>query len=58
MPKGKAKSRFCFTIDRNTNKVKGCKYENQSWCDLPKFKRCSDCLRLADGRKACYVKTL
>ncbi len=58
MPKGKAKSRFDFTIDPKTNKSKGCKYlVDGSWCDLPKYKRCKDCLRCVDGSKACYVMT-
>jgi hypothetical protein len=56
MPKGKAKSRFDFTINEQTTKEKGCEYEEDSWCNLPKFKRCADCIRVVDGSKACYVK--
>lgn len=46
MPRGKAKSRFDKEKDQ-------CEFEKSSWCELPKWKRCSYCLRLADGRKAC-----
>ncbi len=49
MAKGKAKSRFNF------NDKTGCEYENGTWCFLPKFKRCVDCIRCADGSKACRV---
>lgn len=31
-----------------------CEYENASWCNLPNYKRCRDCMRLEDGRK-CVV---
>lgn len=51
MPKGKAKSRFDF--DKKT-----CEYEDGSWCNLPKFKRCEHCMRCKDGSKACYVTSL
>ncbi len=57
MPKGKAKSRFNFDKDQKTGKEIGCKYENGTWCDLPKYKRCEDCIRCIDGTKACYVMT-
>ena len=54
MSKGKSKSRFNFNKDSN-GKTIGCSYENGSWCELPKYKRCEHCMRLADGGKACYV---
>ena len=45
----KVKSKFNF--------IKGnCKYEKDTWCNLQKRKRCSDCIRLKDGSKACAVK--
>lgn len=55
MPKGKAKSKYNFDIDPKTGKVIGCIYEKGTWCELPKGKRCEDCMRCIDGRKACYV---
>ena len=55
MPKGKAKSRYNFDKDTKTGKEIGCKYENGTWCELPKHKRCEDCMRCSDGSKACYV---
>lgn len=58
MPKGKAKSRFDFTIDEKTGKEKGCEYEDGTWCNLPKYKRCESCLRCIDGSKACEVTAL
>jgi len=58
MPKGKPKSKFVFDIDPKTGKEKGCEYENGTWCDLPKYKRCEHCIRLNDGSKACYVTSL
>jgi len=30
-----------------------CEYSDNSWCNLPKYKRCEYCLRLRDGSKAC-----
>ena len=51
MSKGNAKSRYNFEKDY-------CEYENDSWCNLPKYKRCEHCLRLINGDKACYVRTL
>lgn len=58
MPKGKAKSKFDFSIDLSTNKSRGCDFLiNGSWCNLPKYKRCKDCLRCVDGSKACNVVT-
>jgi hypothetical protein len=33
-----------------------CVFEKQSWCNLPKYKRCEDCIRLKDKTKACGVK--
>ena len=33
-----------------------CEYEKQSWCELPKYKRCKYCIRCIDGSKACEVK--
>ncbi len=51
MPKGKAKSRYDF-------EKKTCEFIHQeSWCNLPKFKRCKHVIRCADGSKACYIKT-
>ena len=55
MPKGKAKSRFDFTKNPKTGKENGCQYEKGTWCDLPKSKRCEDCIRCIDGSKACRV---
>ena len=56
MPKGKANSRFNFIEDSaNTNKPYGCKYENGTWCKLPKFKRCMHVIRCKNGDKACEV---
>ena len=55
MPKGKAKGRFNFDKDEKTGKEKGCEYEDGSWCNLPKYKRCEYCIRCADGSKACCV---
>lgn len=55
MPKGKAKSRYNFEKNPKTGKEIGCEYENGSWCNLPKFKRCEHCMRCVDGSKACYV---
>lgn len=52
MSKGKAKSRWNFNHKKNE---KGCKYENGTWCDLPKFKRCANIIRCSDGSKACEV---
>ena len=45
---GKIKSKYDYEKEY-------CEYENQSWCELPKFKRCKDCIRNEDGTKACYV---
>jgi len=56
MPKGKAKSRFNYNINPKTGKEIGCEYSDSSWCNLPKYKRCKDCLYVADGSKACYVE--
>lgn len=53
LAKRKAKSRYNFTKKKG-NEI-GCKYENGTWCDLPKFKRCEDCIRCVDGSKACGV---
>lgn len=58
MPRGKAKTRFNFEIDPKTKKSFGCVYENSTWCDLPKGKRCEHCMRCKDGSKACYVTSL
>ena len=55
MPKGKAKSKFNFEIDKATGKEIGCIYLDNSWCKLPKYKRCEDCIYVSDGSKACYV---
>lgn len=55
MPKGKAKSRFDFKKDHKTGKEKGCKYEDGTWCNLPKYKRCEHVIRCVDGSKACEV---
>jgi hypothetical protein len=51
----KVNSRFDFTIDEKTGKEKGCEYENKTWCNLPKYKRCKNCLRCVDGSKACEI---
>ena len=32
-----------------------CKFLDDGWCELPKFKRCKYCIRLKDGSKACMV---
>jgi hypothetical protein len=32
-----------------------CDYQKQTWCELPKYKKCKDCIRLSDGTKACEV---
>lgn len=50
MPKGIAKTKWDFS------KKKGCKYERQTWCELPKRKRCDSCILLANGDKACEIK--
>lgn len=55
MPRGKAKSRFNFNEDEKTGKLIGCEFENSTWCNLPKYKRCEDCMRLKGGGKACYI---
>ena len=56
MPKGKAKGRFNFVEDLQNGKEEyGCKYEDGTWCKLPKFKRCEYCIRCADGSKACHI---
>nr|BFF40264.1 hypothetical protein BACY1_20690 [Tenacibaculum mesophilum] len=50
MAKGKAKSKFDFDKE-------SCKFlNNGNWCNLPKYKRCEDVIRCADGAKACRVK--
>lgn len=49
MPKGKAKSKFNY--ETNTYK-----YSNNSWCKLPKYKRCEHCIRCENGDKACEVE--
>jgi hypothetical protein len=54
MSKGKAKSRFNFDKDKKGNEI-GCEYEDGSWCNLPKYKRCEHCIRCVDGSKACQV---
>lgn len=51
MTKGKANTKFDF------NK-KTCEYENGTWCDLPKYKRCEHVLRCKDGSKACGITSL
>ena len=48
MPRGKAKSKYDFKKDY-------CEYEDGTWCNLPKYKRCEDVIRCEDGSKACYV---
>jgi hypothetical protein len=55
MPKGKAKTKFDFTIDPKTGKSKGCQYENGTWCKLPKHGRCENVIRCQNGDKACEV---
>jgi hypothetical protein len=54
MPKGKAKTRYNFKKGTNGKEI-GCPYEAGTWCTLPKYKRCDDCMRCPDGSKACYV---
>ncbi len=49
MKKGKLKSRYDFDKEY-------CEFEDQSWCNLPKYKRCKHCIRCKDGSKACEVK--
>ena len=57
MPKGKAKSRFNYEINPVTGVAFGCKFEENGWCNLPKFKRCCDCLYSNKSTdKGCYVK--
>lgn len=53
--KGKAKSKFNFNINPATEREFGCEYEDNGWCNLPKNKRCADCIRAKDGSKACLV---
>jgi hypothetical protein len=52
MARGPIKTKFDYK--KNT-----CKYENQSWCDLPKYKKCPDCIisHNVSGKiiKACMV---
>ena len=48
--RGKAKSKYDFDSDSCQFSSKG------NWCDLPKFKRCENVIRCADGSKACQVK--
>jgi len=55
MPKGKANTRFDFNKNHKTGKEIGCEFENSTWCNLPKNKRCKHCIRCVDGRKACMV---
>ena len=57
MARGKPKGRYNFDKDKNGKEI-GCEYENGTWCDLPKFKRCKYCIRCANGDKACEVSTL
>jgi hypothetical protein len=49
MSKGKAKSKYDFKLNK-------CEFENQTWCNLPKHKKCEDCIRNTDGTKACNIK--
>ena len=55
MAKGKAKTKFDYSLDSKTGKEKGCRYQNNSWCKLPKYKRCEDVIRCPNGDKACYI---
>lgn len=58
MSRGVAKGKWDFNEKIMEGKVFdiGCTYEKDSWCWLPKFKRCAYCTRFADGTKACGVK--
>jgi len=38
---------------RWNGRTNSCEYENSSWCNLPKFKRCERCMRCTDESKAC-----
>ena len=49
------KSRYNFGVDPKTKDEIGCQYEDGTWCNLPKFKRCKHCMRCVDGSKACGV---
>lgn len=53
MPKGKAKTKYNF--NKTADIEKGCQYEDGTWCNLPKFKRCEHCIRCTNGNKACCV---
>ncbi len=58
MAKGKAKSRFNFSINPKTGKSVGCENEKGTWSNLRKHKRCEHCMRCVDGSNACYVTAL
>lgn len=47
--------RYNYEIDHKTGKEIGCEYEDGTRCDLPKYKRCENCIRYTDGAKACKV---
>lgn len=32
-----------------------CEYEDHSWCNLPKYKRCKHCMYCKNGDKVCSV---
>jgi hypothetical protein len=55
MPQGKSKGRYNFSINKKTGKSIGCEFENGTWCNLLKYKRCKYCIRCDDGSKACEV---
>jgi hypothetical protein len=48
LKKREIKSRYNF--EKET-----CEYESGTWCNLPKYKRCKDCIRCTNGDKACMV---
>jgi len=46
----KPRSRYDYKKER-------CAYSSPGgWCNLPKYKRCENCIRCADGSKACEVE--
>ena len=51
MPRGKAKGRWDF-------KAKYCTYEFNTWCNLPKYKRCEHCIRCKGSSNACGITAL
>lgn len=50
MTKGKPGSRYNFEMER-------CEFSKKdTWCHLPKNKRCEHCLCILDGSKVCEIE--